>query len=341
MRRALLLLTKAATSILLLYFSLRWVNVGALAERLSRFEWGWVTLAVLLLGAETVLLAARWREIATICHATLAFNSALQITFIATFFNQVLPSTIGGDGARIWLFARQGAGWAKATYSVLVDRIVGLVVLALVVIACLPYTFTLIDDSIARAVLLVIGFGTVAGAALVVLAGLQFRQFFNRWIVTRHLSSALYIVAAVFKSHRSATIVLACSVAIHLLTVAAAWCCVKAIAAPVSFAQVLFLFPPVILISSMPVSIAGWGVRESSTILAFAYAGLSQSDGLFVSILFGAASFLVGVVGGIIWIVSGLGFRIFNERCARPEPVPTTEIAPQKFQRNATLRSSR
>jgi glycosyltransferase 2 family protein len=327
MRRALLLLIKVATSILLLYFSLRWVNVGVLGERLSRFELGWVALAVVLLGAETMLLATRWREIATVCQTTLAFSSALQITFIATFFNQVLPSTVGGDGARIWLFARQGAGWAKATYSVLVDRVVGLVVLALIVIACLPYTFTLIDDSMARAVLLVIGYGTLAGAALVVLAGLQFRQFFNRWMLTRHLSSALYIVTAMCKSRRSATIVLACSVAIHLLTVAAAWCCVKAVAAPVSFAQVLFLIPPVILISSIPVSIAGWGVRESSTIMAFAYAGLSQSDGLIVSILFGAASFVVGVVGGIIWIVSGFGFRAFDKTRGRPEPAPTIEVA--------------
>jgi glycosyltransferase 2 family protein len=323
MRRALLLLTKAATSILLLYFSLRWVNVGALAERLSRLELGWVALALLLLTAETVLLAARWREVATVCGATLDFNSALQITFIATFFNQVLPSTVGGDGARIWLFARKGAGWARATYSVLVDRVVGLVVLALIVIACLPYTFTLVDDSIARAVLLVIGFGTVAGAVLLVLTGVQFRHFFNRWMLTRHLSSGLYIIAAVCKSHRSATIVVACSVAIHLLTIAAVWCCVKAVAAQVSFAQVLFLIPPVILISSMPVSIAGWGVRESSMIIAFAYAGLLQSDGLTVSILFGAASLVVGVVGGIIWIVSGLGFRVFDESDARPEPVPT------------------
>src|SRR5215475_1953548 len=109
MRRTLLLLAKVATSILLLYFSLRWVNVG------------WVALAIVFLAAQTMFLANRWREIATVCHATLAFISALQITFIATFFNQVLPSTVGGDGARIWLFARKGAGWAKATYSVLVD----------------------------------------------------------------------------------------------------------------------------------------------------------------------------------------------------------------------------
>jgi uncharacterized protein (TIRG00374 family) len=248
-----------------------------------------------------------------VCGANLAFTSALQISFIATFFNQVLPSTVGGDGARIWLLARQGAGWATATYSVLIDRIAGVFVLALIVVACLPWTLSLIHDSIARAVLLVIGFGTIAGASIFVLIGVQFRQWLDRWMLTRYLSAASRIGAALCRSHRSATIVLACSVAIHLLTVAAAWCCVKAVAAPVSFAQVLFLMPPVLLIATVPVSIAGWGVRESSMIVAFAYAGLAQSDGLTLSILFGVASFIVGVVGGIIWIVSGLWLRPFDE----------------------------
>ena len=45
-----------------------------------------------------------------------------------------------------------------------------------------------------------------------------------------------------------------------------------------------------ILIATIPVSIAGWGVRESAMILAFSYAGLAESDGLIVSILFGVAN---------------------------------------------------
>jgi len=227
--------------------------------------------------------------------------------------NQVLPSTVGGDGARIWLFARQGAGWATATYSVLIDRIAGVFVLALIVVTCLPWTFSLIHDSIARVVLLVIGFGAIAGALIFVLFGVRFRQWLDRWMLTRHLSAASRISAALCRSPRSATIVLACSVANHLLGVTAAWCCVKAVAAPVSFAQVLFLMPPVILIATVPVSIAGWGVRESSMIVAFAYAGLAQSDGLTLSILFGAVGFIVGMVGGIVWIVSGLRLRSFAE----------------------------
>jgi uncharacterized protein (TIRG00374 family) len=236
---------------------------------------------------------------------------ALQI-FIATFFNQVLPSTVGGDSMRIWLFARKGAGWASATYSVLIDRIAGVFVLALIVIACLPFTFSLIHDPIARAVLLVIGVGVITGTLVFVLIGRHFRQLFDRWMLTRHLAAASRITAALCSS-RNAGIVFACSLAIHLITVAAAWCCAKAIASPVSFAQILFLMPPVLLVATLPVSIAGWGVRENSFMFAFAYAGLAQSDGLVISILFGAASFIVGMAGGVVWLAYGLQLRPVQE----------------------------
>jgi uncharacterized membrane protein YbhN (UPF0104 family) len=220
---------------------------------------------------------------------------------------------VGGDSMRIWLFARKGAGWASAIYSVLIDRIAGLFVLALIVIACLPFTFSLIHDPIARAVLLVIGVGVITGTLVFVLIGRHFRQLFDRWRLTRHLAAVSRISAALCSSHRDAAIVFACSVAIHLITAAAAWCCAKAIASPVSFAQILFLLPPVLLIATLPLSIAGWGVRETSFMFAFAYAGLAQSDGLAISILFGAASFIVGVAGGIVWIAYGLPLRPVQE----------------------------
>jgi hypothetical protein len=66
----------------------------------------------------------------------------------------------------------------------------------------------------------------------------------------------------------------------------------------------LFLVPPVILVAVVPISIAGWGVREGAMIAAFAYAGLPQSDGLIVSLLFGIGFLLVGIVGGLVWVVT-------------------------------------
>jgi len=322
MRRALLLFIKAAISILLLYFSLRWGNVSALGERLGRFQPAWIVLALGLLTTQIVLLAIRWRVITVASGAKLAFMPALQFSFIAAFFNQVLPSTVGGDGVRIWLLARRGAaGWARATYSVLTDRIVGVFALALVVIVCLPWTFNLVHDRIARTALLLIGFGAVAGAAVFVSIGTQFKELTNRWALTRHLAAASRVAATICASLHSFAAVITCSIVIHLFTIAAAWCCAKAIAAPVSLSQVLFLLPPVLLVSSIPISIAGWGVRETSMIAAFGFAGLSEGDGLTLSVLFGVASSAVGLIGGIVWIVSGLRIRWFTPPVADAEVV--------------------
>ena len=319
MRRTLLLLVKAAISSLLLYFSLRGVNLDALVERLNRLEPAWLLLAVGLMASQLLLLSARWRQIAISCGTDMGFAGTLQINFIAAFFNQVLPSTVGGDGVRIWFAARRGAGWANATYSVLLDRIFGVFVLALVVAASLPWTLQMIREPVPRAVLLVLACGAIAGPLLVLLAGTHFDRWLRQWAITRHVAAAAEAAAKICRSLRSAAIVVGCSIMIHLLTVSVAWCCAKAVAAPVGFTHIIFLMPPVLLIATVPISIAGWGVRESSMMAAFAYAGLAESDGLTLSILFGAVSLVIGIIGGIVWISSGFRTATFAPTVANGE----------------------
>ena len=70
------------------------------------------------------------------------------------------------------------------------------------------------------------------------------------------------------------------------------------------FSQIFQLIPPIMLITMLPISIAGWGVREATMGLAFGYAGLMTNEGINVSLLFGAVSFLVGAFGGLVWIFS-------------------------------------
>ena len=54
------------------------------------------------------------------------------------------------------------------------------------------------------------------------------------------------------------------SLLVHVLTVVIAWCVVQSIAAPAAFGQIFQLLPPVMLITMLPISIAGWGVREAT-----------------------------------------------------------------------------
>src|SRR5262249_61408905 len=88
------------------------------------------------------------------------------------------------------------------------------------------------------------------------------------------------------------------------LPVVSAGCVVRPPPAPLLLGQTSQLVPPVMLITMMPISIAGWGVREATMGLAFGYAGLVANEGVNVSLLFGAVYFIVGAFGGLVWVFS-------------------------------------
>ena len=317
MRRAILLLLKAAVSGLLLYFALRLVDLSAVKERLVRVDSRWIALMLPILLVQTGLLALRWQKILAHCGASLSFALAFRFSMIALFFNQTLPSSIGGDAMRIWLVSKR-ANWRSAIYSVFLDRLIGVISLAVVVLVCLPWTLELVRNPIGRAALLLIGLGCLgAGTAFVGLAWKQLHVL-QRWSFTRHLVELADVALAILRSPRSFAPAFGVSVLVHLLTALAAWCIARAIQADVPLLYTVFLVPPVILVTVVPVSIAGWGVREGAMVAAFGYAGLAPGDGLIVSLLFGAGYLVMGALGGLIWIATASR----PERGAKPSQTP-------------------
>jgi len=223
---------------------------------------------------------------------------------IGAFFNQTLPSSIGGDAMRLWLVNRTGAGWRAATYSILTDRAVGLIALALIIVASLPWSYGMIADSKGRLALVLVDFAALLGGLGFLLLGRLPWPWLKHWWPTKHIHACSVIANKVIFDRRSGPKIAILSLSIHVLAVVIAWCAVRSISAPANFEQVFMLIPPIMLITMMPISIAGWGVREATMMVAFGYAGLAQMDGTVVSILFGAVSFVVGGIGGVVWIFS-------------------------------------
>ena len=297
MRRLLSFLIKAAISALLLYLSLRRVDLSHVGQRLSDVDWSWIAAVLVLMAVQVALNAWRWREIVGVCYVTLRTSTALGYSFIGQFFSQVLPSTIGGDAVRMWLLARGGAGWPAAIYSVFIDRVVGVAALATLVTVCLPWTLALVQDPIARV-------GALFAAAVFLSLGHSRLTIMERWWPTRHLATASRLAWKLCTSS-AALKVAAIAIVVHLFTVFEAWAAARAAHASVDIVQTLFVVLPVILVSTIPISIAGWGVRESAMVMAFSYAGLAESDGLIVSIIYGATTLAIGAAGGIVWVASG------------------------------------
>jgi glycosyltransferase 2 family protein len=246
----------------------------------------------------------RWREVSAACGAPLATGQAMRYNLIGAFFNQTLPSSIGGDAVRLWLVARAGAGWRAATYSIFVDRAIGLIALAIIIVASLPWSYNLIGDPRGRSALLLVDFAALAGGTgFLILGRLQWPWLLRLWGMD-HLHACAVIANEVIFSRERGPRIAVLSLLVHVLAVVIAWCVVQSIAAPVQFGQVFQLVPPIMLITMLPISIAGWGVREATMGLAFGYAGLMTSEGINVSLLFGAVSFIVGAFGGLVWIFS-------------------------------------
>jgi uncharacterized membrane protein YbhN (UPF0104 family) len=320
MRRLAPIVVKLVVSVTLLYFAVSRVNFTSIGNRLDRIEPGWILAGIVTAFLQVGLAAIRWRRVALANSAALSPQQALQFSLIGGFFNQVLPSTVGGDAARIWLLARTGAGRSKATYSVLLDRFFGVLTLAVAVTAGLPWSFSLIQNPVGRMALLVIGLGSLAGGAAFLALGRW--QWPQKWSLTRHLATMAELARQILLSRDSGPVIMGLSLLIHVLTAAVAWALARSIAAPLEFIHAFLLVLPVILIATIPVSIAGWGVRESSLVLAFSYAGLPESDGLIVSMLLGGAALMTGLIGGIVWLAGREPLNIFTGWHSTTVPPP-------------------
>ncbi len=304
MRRFLTFTARVLVSLALLYLALRGINFAVIQARLSQINLLWIGFAAVVTTFQILLGALRWRGISKLCHAPLSDLQAFRYNMIGSFFNQTLPSSIGGDAVRLWLVSRTGAGWRAATYSILNDRAVGLIALALIVVASLPWSYGIISDAKGHLALVLVDFAALLGGSGFLLLGHLPWGWLKSWWPTKHIHACSVITNQVIFNWRSGPKIVALSLSIHVLAVVIAWCCVRAIGADADFEQLFMLIPPIMLITMMPISIAGWGVREAAMMLAFGYAGLPQTDGTVVSILFGAVSFIVGALGGLVWIFS-------------------------------------
>src|ERR1043166_62840 len=320
MRRILFSTLKILVSAALLYFALRKVNLAELFARIDVSSLGWIGVAIVVTFLQIFIGVLRWREISAECGAPLPTRQAMRYNVIGTFFNQTLPSSIGGDAVRLWLGGRGGAGGGAgasplfvvlatapigaAPYSIFVDRAIGLSALAIVIVASLPWSYRLIDDPHGRSALLVVDFAALAGVLGFLLLGRLPWPWLKHWWGPHHIHACSVIANRVLFGRAHGPKVAVLSLLVHVLAVVIAWCVVQSIAAPVLFSQIFQLVPPVMLITMLPISIAGWGVREATMGLAFGYAGLMASEGVNISLLFGAVSFIVGMVGGLVWILS-------------------------------------
>jgi uncharacterized membrane protein YbhN (UPF0104 family) len=99
-------------------------------------------------------------------------------------------------------------------------------------------------------------------------------------------------------------IVLMLAIATQLLNILVFWLLGQSLGLPTSLQQWFIVAPTVLLVSMLPISIGGWGVREGAMVVALHPFGISAEDALLPSVLFGLCAVVATLPGGILWVLN-------------------------------------
>lgn len=292
---------KLIITIAIFYFLFRNIDFVEFSKIIFNSHGGWILVALLMQLTSTYLAAYRWFKISQLLVFKEKLSFYVQSYFKGTFFNQVLPSSIGGDAVRIIDLTRKKYEKKEAFYGVFVDRVVGLVgLLVLNLLATLIFFGTFDNDFSMLIIFITIG-GITGFALLFQLHRLTFLaniKFLNLAVRLANRLNKLYASRMLLIKHISISVI------VHLFSVLTMYGLSLSLGLDLSFQTLLIAVPPVFLLTIVPISLAGWGVREGAMIGIFMLIGADQTKVLAMSILYGLLLILSAVPGAYFWIKS-------------------------------------
>jgi hypothetical protein len=323
-KKWLALTLKFVVSGALIWFLISKIDMGEAMERITGADLGMLLLAVLIFLFQLIVCIFRWRAVLTAIGASLPFVVALKIYYIGIFFNQTLPSSVGGDAVRIYKTYRTGIGIRGAVNGVMLERAGTVLALVLVVLAAQPFFLPRVGEEAAgwiAPVAVFLFWVAVAGLALLMVLD-RFPVSFHRWRLIRGLAALAADTRRVFLAPGPASRIIGWAAAGHVNLALGVYFIALGLDLDVTLLDCLALVPPVILITTLPISIAGWGVREGAMVAAFSLVGVAADGALVLSLLFGLLVVVTSLPGGVVWLLSGDRNMDMNVAAMEADTVP-------------------
>jgi len=261
----------------------------------------------LLTAAATALLATspfsalRWHIVLAAETTSPGPWTLLKIVLVGLFFNQVLPTGVGGDVVRAWRCHRLGIGAAAAIRSLVLDRVSGYLVMVALFAASLPVLLHILPDPRQRyGVVLLLGMALCGLFALFLIDYLPRRALHFRLVA--EFAALSREGRRLFARPVRLAALLGLAAATIGLTILSFMLVGDSLGVDLSFGSWIVIVPPVSLIQLVPVSLAGWGVRELGFVVVLAGFGIPTEGALATSLLVGLCQIVVGLPGGLLWL---------------------------------------
>jgi len=304
---------KLAVSAALLALLFSRVDVGKLWANARQASLAWIAVA---LGVYTITVLAsvwRWWLLLEAQDVSMPFHALFASMSVALFFNNFLPSNIGGDVVRVADTAKVARSKTLAATVVLADRTMGM--MGLVLVAASGVTLV---TSAGRTPLPIWPAWLWAGfAAGMLVGGLMLWSpggvgWLLRPLIVLHpewVTGRIGSITATlqrFRSHLGAVVTcFAGAVFVQLMTVTFGWAVARALGIHIGAFDLAVVIPLAGVVQMIPVSVNGFGVREAMYSLYFTRIGLPIESAILLSLTSTALVMLYSLTGAAVYIGRG------------------------------------
>jgi glycosyltransferase 2 family protein len=303
------LILRISVSSFLIILILSKVNIKEIFDKIDSIRWIPVIYFFVIAHADRILMGLKWRFLANSSGLNITFYETIASTYMGSFAGHFLPSGIGNDIARIYLFKQRNLPMIKIVSSIFIERALGF--FALMITGLFGYTLASL-----------IGLNTTFGLnwkymllfiLLLIIFLLSIYGPFRRIIaINNSVNNKSEIKKKIYRfidayqqyANKKSTLVIFLLLSIFEVTLMCLFPFLGSLALNVhiNFIQFLIIYPIILLLVKIPITVNGIGVHEGLLVFYFTTIGHSIESAVLLGLLMRLMGIIIVIPGGIFYL---------------------------------------
>jgi len=290
---------KLILSSLVVYYLYRLIDTKYLLAQFNTIKLYWIGIAIFLIAAQVYFSSLRWQFIAKILDVYLVLPTIIRIVFIGQLFNQLLPSSVGGDAMRIWITSKHHIATRKAVLITICDRSVGIIInIALPCICFLIFnknltfdisnTFMYLNATLISIILIIL---------IAFISSKKISMLRKGSVLQKKLLDFSKEIYKLLTINKNSFPIIFISFLIQITNVFIVIFISKSLSIDINIMYAFVLIPTILLFSNIPLSFAGWGIRETSMVIGLNYININQTEAFAISVIYGMLQLIFAIPG--------------------------------------------
>jgi len=260
-------------------------SVISIISKMSISSW-LITVGFVIIN--NILAYIRWYLILNCLNACIHWRKTINLFFIGLSLNQFLPTSVVGDLFKIWKIKKLTSSIELGLISIIIDRLFPLMNLIIILSINLFWLLQVFDIKIQQFNTIIMVF-TVILIIIFMTGFILINKFINSSKIYKYLELFKKNATLFYNNKRKIYIAFFIGFFIFFIKCISIFYIAKFLMIEITFMNTILIFPLIFLITAIPISISGWGIREGLMIILLNYININQEQAVSLSIVVGLA----------------------------------------------------